>query len=539
VPAPGYAHRPVALGHHGVVAAAHPLATVAGLDVLRAGGNAVDAALAVNGVLAVVQPHMCGVGGDLFALFYDATTREVVCLDGAGRSGAGASVEAIRGRGLSELPLMGPLAVSVPGCVDAWVALAGRYGTRPLGDLLKPAIALAADGFPTSDLLAQSIRERSVLIDDPEWHRIYAPAGVPPRAGDRLRQPDLAATLSGVAEDGADAVYRGDVAARIARRLAAGGGFVTEADLAAHASRWRPALSTRYRGATVWQTPPPTQGLTVLQTLDLLEGYDVRGFGLQTPLHLHHLIEALKLAYADRDRFIGDPEHVTVPVARLLDRGYAARRRRLIDPDRAAPGCSAGDPVGDTTGFVVADAAGSMIAVIQSLYSAFGSGVVAPGTGVVLHNRGAGFSLDPASPSVLAPGKQPFHTLVAALVTRDDHPAAALATMGGHSQPQTHVQVLVNLLDFGMDPQEAIERPRFVQGRMRPTDPPDRLRIERDVPAGVVGALHDRGHPIDVIDERAWTMGHAHALTIGVTADGGRLYAGGADPRGDGLALAY
>lgn len=539
MPQIGYAHRPVAYGHQGMVAAAHPTATVAGLDVLRSGGNVVDAALAVNGVLAVVQPHMCGLGGDLFALLYHAPSREVVCLNGAGRSGSGATVAAIRRRGLGAVPLLGPLAVSVPGCVDAWGVLAARYGTRPLGELLKPAIVLAADGFPCTDLLAQTIRERAVLIEDPEWHRVYAPGGQGPRAGERLCQPDLARSLTAIAASGPDALYRGELGARLVRHLAAGGGFLTEADLADHAARWVPPLATAYRGATVWQTPPPTPGLTVLQTLRLLEGFDLSRLGHHSADHLHLLVEAIKLAYADRDRHIGDPDHAAVPVAALLDTHYATRRRALIHPRRAAERPSAGEPTGDTTGFVAADPAGSVIAVIQSLYSAFGSGVVAPGTGIALHCRGAGFSLDPASPSVLAPRRQPFHTLIATLVTRDGAPAAALATMGGHGQPQTHVQVLTNLLDFGMDPQAAIERPRFIQGRMRPTDPDDGLRIEGRVPGRVRALLRRRGHRVDVTPDWAWTMGHAHALTVQAGPEAPAVLAGGADPRGDGLALGY
>jgi gamma-glutamyltranspeptidase/glutathione hydrolase len=538
MPLVGYSHRPVAYGTHGLVAAAHPYAASAGLDVLKGGGTAVDAALAVNGVLAVVQPHMCGPGGDLFALLFHAPSGTVVFLNGAGRSGSRATVDAVRGRGLAALPFAGPLSVSVPGCVDGWAALAARYASRGLGELLKPAIALAAEGFPVSDLLAQTIAERRAEIEDPEWHRIYAPDGRGPAPGDRLVQPDLARTLAAVAEGGAEAFYRGDLGTRIARHVEAGGGFLTPADLASHASRWQSPIATAYRGTTIWETPPPTQGLTVLQALEILEGFDLAGMGHHSPDHLHHLVEAVKLAYADRDRYLGDPERATVPVAGLLDKGYAAHRRRLLDPRRAATGVACGDPAGDTTGFVVADAAGSVVAVIQSLYWGFGSGVVAPGTGVTLHNRGAAFSLDPASPNVLRPGKQPFHTLIAALGFRDGAPAAALATMGGHGQAQTHVQILTNLLDFGMDPQEAIERPRFVQGRLRPTDAADRLRVERRVSAAVRGALVRRGHVVDVVPEWAVTMGHAHALTVR-SRDGGRLLAGGADPRGDGLALGH
>lgn len=538
MPTVGYAHRPVAYGHQGLVASAHAQATLAGIEVLRAGGNAVDAAIVVNAVLAVVQPHACGLGGDLFCLLSHAPSGEVVFLNGAGRSGSRATVEAIRRRGLQAIPLIGPLSVSVPGCVDAWGALAARYGTRPLGALLKPAIALAADGFPTSDLLAQTIRERSTLIEDPEWHRVYAPGGRFPAPGDRLRQPDLVRSLALIAEGGPEVLYRGELAARIVRHVEAGGGFLTAEDLAAHAARWQPPISTTYRGATVYQTPPPTQGLTVLQALNLVEGFDLRALGHHSVDHLHLLVEAMKVALADRERWIGDPDHVAAPVAALLDEAYAARRRALIHPRRAARPVAAGDPTGDTTGFVVADAAGSVMAVIQSLYSSFGSGVVPPGTGISLHCRGAGFSLDPASPSVLAPRKQPFHTLIAALVVRDGAPAAALATMGGYGQAQTHLQVLTNLLDFGMDPQEAIERPRFVQGRVRVTDPEDRLRMEGRVPPRVRAALARRGHVLDVVADWTGTMGHAQALTVRAEP-GGRLYAGGADPRGDGLALGY
>jgi len=538
MPLVGYSHRPVAYGVHGMVAAAHPQAVLAGVEILKGGGNVVDAAIAVNAVLAVVQPHMCGLGGDLFCLYLHAPSREVLCLNGAGRSGSRATVDAVRSQGLAAIPLIGPLAVSVPGCVEAWGVLATRYGTRPLGELLKPAITLAADGLLCTDLLAQTIEERRKVIEDAEWHRIYAPEGRGPRAGERLRQPDLARSLTLIAESGPDVLYRGELATRILRHLEIGGGFLTADDLARHASRWQPPIATTYRGATVYQTPPPTQGLTLLQALNLVEGFDLDALGHQSADHVHVLVEALKVAYADRDRYIGDPDHVAVPVTELLDKTYATRRRALIRQRRAAGGVSCGDPLGDTTGFVVAAADGSVIAMIQSLYSAFGSGVVPPGTGISLHCRGAGFSLDPASPSVLAPGKQPFHTLIAALVLHGDASTAALATMGGHAQPQTHLQVLTNLLDFGMDPQEAIERPRVVQGRARPTDPDDRLCVERRLPPRVVGALRRRGHKVDLVPDWAVTMGHAHALTVRRDA-GVWVLAGGADPRGDGLALGY
>jgi gamma-glutamyltranspeptidase/glutathione hydrolase len=537
VPTVGYAHRPVAYGTHGMVATAHPQATLTGLEILKSGGTVVDAAVAVNAVLAVTQPHMCGVGGDLFCLYLDASVREVVCLCGGGRAGSGASAAALHAQGLRAMPLTGALAVTVPACGRAWGELLARHGTRPLGALLKPAITLAAEGFPVSGLLAQAIDERRAAFDDPEWHRIYAPAGRAPRAGEMLRQPDLARTLALVGEAGVDVLYEGELAARLVARVRAGGGLLTEDDLAAYGVEWPVPIRADYRGTTVYQTPPPTQGVTLLETLILLDGIDLARVPYESAGRVHLLVEALKLAYRDRDRHLGDPDAVAVPVEALLDPAYAARQRRQIDPRRAAPAVPA-DLVGDTTGFVIAAADGSVIAVIQSLYSAFGSGVVPPGTGIVLHNRGAAFSLDPASPNVLAPGRRPLHTLTATLAVRDGAPVAALATMGGHAQPQTHLQVLTNLLDFGMDPQEAVERPRVVQGQMRPTDPTDRLRVEPALGRRVIEGLRRRGHVVEVLPDRAWTAGHAQLLTL-ARGESGPLLAGGADPRGDGLALGY
>jgi gamma-glutamyltranspeptidase/glutathione hydrolase len=532
--------RPAALAAGGLVASDHPLASLAGIDVLRQGGRAADAAIAVNAVLAVVQPHMCGVGGDLFLLHHEPATGEVTCLDGAGRAGRGADPAALRARGLDAVPLVGPLAVTVPGCVAAWAALAERHGTRPLGDLLAPAIALARDGFPVSPLLARAIRERAPVLDDPEWRRLFTPGGRPLAPGARLRQPDLAGTLEAVARDGPDAFYRGELAGRLVRPLAAAGGSLAAGDLAAHRSRWRPPLAGRYRGRVVYQTPPPTQGLTLLQALALLEDADVAALGPASAERVHLLVETLKVAYADRDRAVADPDHLPRAPEAFLEPAYLAERRARVRARVAAPGPVVGALAGDTTGFVVAARDRGVVAVIQSLYSAFGSGVVPPGTGVVLQNRGAGFSLDPASPNVLAPGKQPFHTLIATLATRDGAPCAALATMGGHGQPQTHLQVLTHLFDHGLDPQQALEAPRFVQGRMRPTDPDDRLRLERRAGAAVAARLRAWGHRVELTPDWTSVMGHAHALTVtgGPEADDW-LAAGGADPRGDGLALGY
>jgi gamma-glutamyltranspeptidase/glutathione hydrolase len=528
----GYSHRPVALGRDGMVASCHPYATLAGVDTLKAGGTAADAALAVNGVLAVTQPNMCGIGGDIFALYYEAATRTVHFLDGAGRSGSRASREELRRRGMSALPVTGAPTVSVPGCVRGWAMLHERFATRPLTELLAPAIHYAERGVPVSSLTSQAIEEFARITPDPEWHRVFRPGGRPPALGELLVQTDLARTLREVAADGADVIYRGRVARGIADRMAADG-FLTLDDLAEHAGEWGEPLSTTYRGHVVYETPPPTQGLAALLALNLLEGDRLADYPVHSAEHLHLLLEIVKLAYADRDRWIGDPAHARVPLAALLAKDYAARRRRAFDPGKAGT-FAGGNPDGETTGFVVADGRGNVASVIQSLYNGFGSGIVPPGTGVVLQNRGRGFRLEPDHPSVLAPRKRPFHTLMASIVTRDGRPVIAFSTMGGQGQAQFHAQVLTNLLDYGMDPQEAIERPRFVIGTFSPGEPEATVHLERRVPCEVFEALRARGHPMKAAPDFFVRTGHAHAITF---RDGTLL--GGADPRGDGAALGF
>src|SRR2546426_320296 len=440
MPQIGYSHRPVALGTRGMVAAAHPLATLAGIETLKSGGTAADAAVAVTGGLAVPKPNSGGPGGALFCLYYEAATGGVHSLTGGGRSGARASLGELARRGLDRLPVIGPPTVSVPGCVRAWAMLLERFGTRPLGDLLRPAIS-AADGFPISSLVSQAIHEYASVTPDPEWHRVFAPGGRAPALGERFAQPDLARTLRDLAADGPDLFYTGRVGQAIAGRLEPEG-FLTVEDLATHTGEWGEPIATTYRGVRVFQTPPPTPGV-------------------------------------------------------------------------AAP-------------------AGNVISVIQSLFNAFGSGVVVAGTGVVLQNRGRHFSLDPAHPAALAPRKRPFHTLIASIVTRDDEPLLALATMGGNGQAMFHAQVVTNVLDYGMDIQEAIERPRFLIGAFLPDEPADTTHIEARVPGRVVAALEGRGHRVKTAPEFFTRVGHAHGI---VPRDGTLM--GGADPRGDGAALGF
>ncbi len=335
MPIVGYSHRPVALGRRGMVASAHSYATVAGLDVLRAGGTAADAAVAVNAVLGVTQPENCGVGGDIFCLYYEAATRRVHYLNGSGRSGSRASLDELRRRGMDKLPVTGPATVSVPGCVRGWAMLLERFGTRPLAELLQPAIHWASRGIPMGSLLSQTIRESMPVHTDPEWRRIFAPGGKSPAFGEVWAQSDLGRTLADLAAEGPDLFYRGRVGQAIARRMEAEG-FLTSDDLARHTGEWDEPISTTYRGVTVYETPPPTQGIAALLGLNILEGLALADHPPHSVEHLHMLVEVSKLAYADRDRWIGDPAHARVPTAGLLSKSYAARRRADFDPIEGA-----------------------------------------------------------------------------------------------------------------------------------------------------------------------------------------------------------
>jgi gamma-glutamyltranspeptidase / glutathione hydrolase len=527
LPQLGYSRRSLAMGREGLVASCHPLATLAGVDVLRAGGTVADAAVATNAVLAVTQSNNCGLGGDLFCLYYEAATRRVHFLNGAGRSGSRATLEEVRRRGLTGLPVIGPATVSVPGVVRAWAMLLERFGTRSLDQLLGPAIHYAERGFPITSILSQGITEFAPTNPDPEWRRVFLPGGKPPAPGEMFLQPDLARTLRDLATEGPELFYRGRVARVIAERMDQDG-FLTLADLGAHTGEWGEPVSTTYRGYTVYETPPPTQGVTALLALNMLEGVPLAKLPLHSADHLHLMLEVVKLAYADRDRWIGDPALARVPTAGMLDKAYAAERLRQFDPKKAQTYVP-GQPESDTTGFVVADGHGNVLSVIQSLFNAFGSGV-----GFCLQNRGRHFTMNPEHPSALAPHKRPFHTLLASITTRDEQPVMGFATMGGNGQAMFHVQVLTNVFDYGLDIQEAIERPRFLVGAFLPDDSADAIHLEDRVPPRVFTALRRRGHPIKPAPELFYRVGHAHGVTV---RDG--VLSGGADPRGDGMALGF
>jgi gamma-glutamyltranspeptidase/glutathione hydrolase len=524
-----------------MVAASQPLAVQTGIDVLRRGGNAVDAAIAMNAVLGVVEPMSCGLGGDLFAMVWDASTRKLHGLNASGRSPRAATLPAMRARGLTELPEAGPLSWSVPGAVDGWETLRSRFGSWSLAALLEPAIAFAAEGFPVSEVTAGMWRaSESELAAHPDAARTYLPSGRAPRAGEIFRNADLAATYRELTQGGREAFYRGRIASELVAFSRSSGGLLEPEDLADTASTWVEPISTDFRGVRVWELPPPGQGATVLQMLNLIEGYDLRSLGPESPDYWHLFVEAKKLAYADRARFLADPGKAKVPVAELISKEYAARRRALIDRRRASTRTPAGEPLrGDTVFLAVVDAQRNCVSLIQSIYQHFGSRMVPGRLGFALQNRGSQFSLDPAHPNFFAPGKRPFHTIIPAMATRDGAPWFVFGVMGADMQPQGQVQVLVNVLEFGMGAQAAGEAPRIEHlGSATPTGRPEiegggLLAVELGIPETVVAELERRGHRC------AWTERNGGGYQ-GILVDPGTgALQGGSEPRADGCAAGY
>lgn len=523
-----------------MVCSPHRLASSAGAEVLAAGGSAIDAAIAASATLAVVYPHMTSVGGDAFWLIHDARERRVRYLGGGGRAAASARIEWFRERGLAEIPLRGvvPATLTVPGAVDTWFEAHAAYGRLPLGRVLEPAIGHARDGFAVTERLAGWIaRVADVLRDCPESAAIFLPGGAPAPAGHRLANPDLARTLDAIATGGRAVFYEGDIAREMARHAAAHGGFFTADDFRQQRARWGEPLAGTYRGVTIYETPPPTQGFTVIQMLNLVEPWDLARLDYLGPDHVHLLVQAKMLAFHDRDRLLADPDFAKVPVERLLSREYADLRRPLIDPARvlgwdAVP--SSGSLAGDTVYVAAADADGNAASLIMSLYGVFGSGVVAGRTGVVLQNRSAYFSLDPSHPNRLEPGKRPLHTLIASLAFRGDRLWQVLGCMGADGQPQIHLQLYTAMIDWGLDVQQAVESPRWLSGRFAIGDPRDLLNLEGRFPDATVAELERRGHTIHRWPPWHELAGHAHGITVDPDAG---TYAGAADPRSDGAAV--
>lgn len=532
-------NRPVTMAPHGLVASPHYLASQAGVDILKKGGTAVDAAIATNAVLNVVYPHMCGIGGDAFWLIYSAAQKDLAFLNASGRSPYLATLEYFQKAGMDAVPLRGLLPVTIPGAVDGWFEAHHRYGNLSMSTILEPAIAYARDGYPISHILSFKIQEAAPELSRfPSSQNLFLPGGKSPGPGDLLTNLGLAESLAKIARDGRDVFYQGEIARQIVKFSQENGGLLSEKDFQETKSTWGKPVSTTYRDYTVYETAPNSQGLAALLILNLLEEYDLSSLGYQSPDHLHLLVEAKKLAFADRNRYISDPERVKIPTEELLSKDYAARRRSLIHKDRAAEATAipAGSFGRDTIYLCVIDEAGNAVSLIQSLYFSFGSAVVAGETGIVLQNRGAYFSLDPNQVNCLQPHKRTFHTLMASMTFREGKPYMIFGTSGADGQPQTHVQVMTNVFDFGLNIQSAIEAPRWLSGRYLVNQPEGSLTIEGRVAAEVIEELKRRGHQVNEVENWSQVMGSAHGIIIH-PENGLRM--GGSDPRSDGAAIGY
>lgn len=531
--APGQTmQRPDVMGRRAAVVSDHALASAAGMAVLRRGGNAVDAAITMAGVLAVVRPHMNGVGGDNFLLIRDGRTGTVQALNGSGRAGTLATPATFRERGLNQVPSTGILSVSVPGAVRAWEDALKRYGTITLAQALAPAIEYAQGGFPVSTRLSRDIADELKKVSaDPELARTFLVNGKSPEPGTILVERDLAATLRTIAAGGSNALYQGPLAARIDEFMQRERGLVSKADLARHRSTWQAPISTTYLGRTVLAFPPNSQGMTFLEMLNLAETSDLSAMGRNSAEYIHTLAEGSKLAYADRDRYLADPAFAHIPLDTLLSKEYARQLARRIRSDTVVAPSDGDRPegTGDTIYICVVDRWGNAVSMIQSLFAAFGSGRMVPGTGIVLHNRGSLFSLDAAHPNVIAPGKRPFHTLSPAMALNADRSLAAVfGTPGGDGQPQTLIQILNNVYAFGMTPQQAVEAARwrvFGQGR---------LGVEPGIDERVRASLTRRGHVVTVQEPSAEFGG---AQMIVVHRSGALMT--GADPRREAYAVVW
>lgn len=534
--------RPVTLAPQGMVTSPHALASSAGVDVLRAGGSAVDAAIATSAVLAVVYPHMTGLGGDAFWLIHEGNSGAVKFLNGGGKAAATASLPALRERGIGEIPLRGiiPATLTVPGAVASWTEAHRAHGRLPLAKVLENAIAYARDGFPVTARLASFIAlMRGELAQQAEAATLLMPGGAIPAAGAKLANPGLARTLQAIADAGWAGFYRGAVAEELVRFSYEAGGFFGEGDLARQTANWGAPLVGRYRDVEIYNTPPPTQGFSVLEMLNLLEPHQLHKKDLLGPDRVHLMVQAKQIAYHDRDGVLADPAFAEVPVERLISKAYAAKRGELIDIRSAlrwdqVP--SYGSLAGDTVYVAAVDGEGNAVSLIQSLYGAFGSCLVAGSTGVVLQNRSAYFSLDPDHPNRLEPGKIPLHTLIASIAKRDGRLWSVLGCMGADGQPQIQLQLYSAMIDHGLDIQEALEMPRFLSGRFGLGEARDTLHLEGRFPDEIMRELAQRGHIVNRWGAWNEMAGHAHGITIDPQSG---ILVGGSDPRSDGAAIGY
>jgi gamma-glutamyltranspeptidase / glutathione hydrolase len=520
----------------GIVAANQPLAAQAGVQILARGGNAVDAAIAANAVMGVVDPEMNGIGGDLFAIVYDAATGRLHGLNASGWAPTGMSPAMVRATGARQMPSEGIVSVTVPGAVAGWTALNARFGRLSMAALMAPAIFYAETGFPVSDIVAgrwQALRDKLAANEDAS--RTYLIDGHAPASGEMFVNRDLAAALRRVAENGRGGFYEGSTAAAILKLSRAHGGTMTAADLETFDIEWVEPIATTYRGWTVFELPPNTQGIAALMMLNIMECFPLRECGLHSAAALHVMIEAKKLAYADMLQFVGDPRFASAPVPALVNKTHAAERARLIDAGRAAahPAPSIVEGLttshgGDTIYLCAIDRHGSIVSLIQSIYAGFGSGLVPPGCGFMLHNRGALFSLDEGHANALAPRKRPLHTIIPGFMQKDDV-RIGFGIMGGWNQAQAHAQFVANIADFDLDIQEALEAGRFTKPTFDGTD----VLVEALIPDGAVRELSARGHDVQVVPPRSGMFGYGQA----VMSNGAGVHFGASEPRHDGAAI--
>ena len=531
--------RSAVMARNGAVATSQPLAAQAGLRMLLDGGNAVDAAVAMAAALNVVEPGSTGIGGDMFALIWNKDERKVVALNGSGRSGAAANVDDVRKAGFDSIPneLDGcAFSVSVPGTVHGWETALEHYGRMTLAEVLRPAIDYAMNGYPVSEVIARGWEGcETKLRHRPSGSQMLPINGRAPKCGEVAVLPELGGSLQVIAEGGSEAYYRGDIGKKIAAYVQQEGGWLTEDDLTSHHSDWDEAIHVNYRGVEVWECPPNGQGIAALMALNIAEGFDIGDMESQSTDAYHHLIESMRLGYADALQYVADPRVAEVPIGPLLSKEYGDRRRSSIDSIMAHSNVSYGDPMGggDTIYCTAVDGDGNACSLINSLFAGFGSGLVVPGTGIALQNRGSLFSFDPDHPNYLQGRKRPYQTIIPAMATRDDEMWLSFGVMGGFQQPQGHLQVISNMVDFGMDSQKALDALRFsidVQGDKS-------VRVEEDLDDAIISKLRKRGH--DVVVQRAYDRtGFGGGQVVSRDAETGVLCAG-TEPRKDGSALGW
>ena len=537
-----FATRSEVIAQNGMAATSQPLATQVALDILKQGGTAVDAAIAANAMLGLVEPTGSGIGGDLFAIVWDAKTQKLYGLNGSGRSPYSLTLDYFKQNGYKQIPSRGPLPVSVPGCVDGWFELHKKFGKLSMESILGPTIKYARKGFPVSELIAYYMQAHVPILQEwPGFKETFMPNGRAPEKGEIFKNPKLANTLEKIAKGGRDVFYKGEIAKTIDAFMKRVGGFLSYKDLADHSSEWVEPVSTNYRGYDVWELPPNGQGIAALQILNILEGFDLKSMGFASTEYIHHFLEAKKLAFEDRAKYYADPDFNEIPVDWLISKEYAEERRRLIDPHRAAWRYDVGNPsleAGDTIYLTVADSEGNMVSLIQSNYRGMGCGLSPDGLGFIFQDRGELFTLEEGHFNTYAPHKRPFHTIIPAFITKDGKPYMSFGVMGGATQPQAHAQIVINMVDFGMNLQEAGDAPRILhQGSSQPTG-------EVMTDGGLV--YLETGVDYEVIRELV-KMGHNVGYNVG--SFGGyqailfdwknKVYYGASESRKDGHAAGY